>query len=344
MGFRLQRRIRLGKFIQLNISKSGVGFSAGIRGLRISRGPSGTWFTVGLPGTGLSYRKKLDSKVGHKQRRAASSPGTAGAAAKPALPDPGFFAGRTEKELVKGLEHFRAGNSEQALEYLLNAAPEEPGAAILAASILDKKDSQEYRATEMLERVVQSDDTFPTLLMKKYLAEAEFELEITPTITATVSVDALGATLLLVELYQHQRRVREAITLLEEIDELADEPVLTLSLCELYAARNLWEHIIERAKNTEPEDDITLGILTFYGRALQEKGLYEAANAIFTKALRRQKGRHPMLRNEVRYWRAISYQEQGKFRQANIEFQKLYAAAPDFRDVAARLAEFSLRP
>jgi tetratricopeptide (TPR) repeat protein len=61
------------------------------------------------------------------------------------------------------------------------------------------------------------------------------------------------------------------------------------------------------------------------------------------KALRRKKDRNPALLSEAIYWRAVSYQEQGKLRQANEEFQKVYAENPDFRDVAERLKNFALR-
>ncbi len=57
MGFRFQRRIRLGKGLWANLSKSGIGFSVGRRGLRFSIGPRGKkQVSVGAPGTGLSYR------------------------------------------------------------------------------------------------------------------------------------------------------------------------------------------------------------------------------------------------------------------------------------------------
>jgi tetratricopeptide (TPR) repeat protein len=261
----------------------------------------------------------------------------------PDLPEPGFFAPGYEKELAKGLAAYQAGRIDEAEEHFLEAAPKEAGAAIFAAAILAQKEGREFEASQLLEDVVQSDDEFPTELMEKYLANAHLEIDITPNVTAKVPVDGLAATLLLVELYQTERRVREAIALLEEVEELAGEPVLTLSLCELYASRQLWDNIIERAKHTESEDDVTLETLIFYGQAMQEKGIHEAAITVFTKALRRKKDRNPMLLNEARYWRAISYQEQGKNQRANTEFQKLYAEAPDFRDVAERLAEFYIK-
>jgi hypothetical protein len=57
MGFRFQRRIGIARGVQLNLSKSGVGGSAGRAGLRLGVDVRRRkYFSVGLPGTGLSYR------------------------------------------------------------------------------------------------------------------------------------------------------------------------------------------------------------------------------------------------------------------------------------------------
>jgi len=341
MGFRIQKSIRLGKLLRLNISKSGIGISAGIPGLRIGTGPRGAYFSAGLPGTGLSYRQKISSN--RKADSADLSTKTKAQVAPPETPSPGFFAPRHEKELAKGLEDYEAGQEDAALEHFLAAAPDEPGAAILAATILAEREGGEYQAIELLEGVVQSDGEFPTPLMEKYLASTEIDINVTPNVNVSVPVDGLAATLLLVELYQSNRRVREAIALLEEVAELANEPVLILSLCELYASREIWDGIIDRARQVEPVDDVTLEIVIYYGRAMQEKGLHEAAISVFSKALRKKKDRNPQLLREAAYWRAISYQEQGKRSQAQKEFELLYAEDPNFRDVAQRLADFSLR-
>lgn len=343
MAFRFQKRIRLGKFLQLNLSKSGLGISAGVPGLRISTGPRGTHLNLGIPGTGLSYRTKLNQKSSGNMNKRQASPGATRSVKMPELPQPGFFAPGHEKELSKALEDYRAGRIDEALEHFLDAAPQEAGAAIFAAAILAEKDPADPQAIELLENVVQSDDEFPTPLMEKYLASATIDIDITPDVRAAVPVDGLAATLLLVELYQAQRRIQEAIALLEDIEALAGEPVLTLSLCELYATQDMWAEIIERAKDVAPEDDITLETLIYYARAMQEQGLHEAAVTVLTKALRSKRNRSPVLLNEAQYWRAISYQAQGKHSRANQEFQKIYAEMPDFRDVAERLAGYTIR-
>ena len=57
MGFRFQRRIRIAPGVRLNLSKSGIGASVGRTGLRVGMDAKRKkYFSVGLPGTGLSYR------------------------------------------------------------------------------------------------------------------------------------------------------------------------------------------------------------------------------------------------------------------------------------------------
>ena len=57
MGFRFQRRVRIAPGVRLNLSKSGVGVSVGRTGLRLGMDAKRKkYFSVGLPGTGLSYR------------------------------------------------------------------------------------------------------------------------------------------------------------------------------------------------------------------------------------------------------------------------------------------------
>jgi hypothetical protein len=58
MGLRIQRRIQIAPGFRINLSKSGVGLGLGRNGLRLGIDSKGRkYFSVGLPGTGLSYRK-----------------------------------------------------------------------------------------------------------------------------------------------------------------------------------------------------------------------------------------------------------------------------------------------
>ena len=60
MGLRFRKSINIGP-LRINFSKSGIGFSLGIKGFRVSRSAKGkNTATVSLPGTGLSYVQNLD--------------------------------------------------------------------------------------------------------------------------------------------------------------------------------------------------------------------------------------------------------------------------------------------
>ncbi|MBV1897202.1 MAG: DUF4236 domain-containing protein [Rhodobacteraceae bacterium] len=63
MAFRFRRTIRLAPGIRLNISKSGVSTSVGPRGASISIGKRGIYANTGIPGTGMSYRTRIDKKA-----------------------------------------------------------------------------------------------------------------------------------------------------------------------------------------------------------------------------------------------------------------------------------------
>lgn len=66
MGFRFRKSINIGP-LRINFSKSGVSFSIGVKGFRITRSAKGnTSATVSIPGTGISYVEKLDKNLFQK--------------------------------------------------------------------------------------------------------------------------------------------------------------------------------------------------------------------------------------------------------------------------------------
>jgi hypothetical protein len=70
MGFRFQKRIRIFKALTLNISKTGTSWTLGHPGASINiRGKKVTG-SVGIPGSGLSYRETLsDGEPSEQPRR-----------------------------------------------------------------------------------------------------------------------------------------------------------------------------------------------------------------------------------------------------------------------------------
>ena len=53
MAWRFRKSIGLGKFARINLSRRGIGISAGIPGARVGMGTRGPYTSVGIPGTGL---------------------------------------------------------------------------------------------------------------------------------------------------------------------------------------------------------------------------------------------------------------------------------------------------
>ena len=69
MGFYFRKSVRFGP-LRVNFSKSGVGLSAGVRGLRVGTGPRGNYIHAGV--RGFYYRAALPSA--HAPRPAIPEP------------------------------------------------------------------------------------------------------------------------------------------------------------------------------------------------------------------------------------------------------------------------------
>lgn len=73
MGFRFRKSISIIPGVRLNLSNGGASMSVGPRGASVSFTKRGTYANFGLPGTGLSYRTRLNrASAASRQRTAAS--------------------------------------------------------------------------------------------------------------------------------------------------------------------------------------------------------------------------------------------------------------------------------
>ena len=68
MGFRFQKRLRIFKGLTLNLSKSGTSWTLGGRGASVNVRGNKLTGNVGLPGTGLSYRRSVTAPTEPVQR------------------------------------------------------------------------------------------------------------------------------------------------------------------------------------------------------------------------------------------------------------------------------------
>lgn len=61
MSWRYYKRIPvIPRLVYLNVSKHGVSISIGVRGLRVTIGKQGVSINAGIPGSGLSWRKRVE--------------------------------------------------------------------------------------------------------------------------------------------------------------------------------------------------------------------------------------------------------------------------------------------
>ena len=67
MGFKFRRSVKIAPGVKINLSNKGAGVSVGGKGARVSVVQSGTRFTSSIPGTGLSYEKRLSNKNNKKK-------------------------------------------------------------------------------------------------------------------------------------------------------------------------------------------------------------------------------------------------------------------------------------
>ena len=68
MSLRFRKSIKLGGGVKVNLSKSGIGYSIGTKGARITKTTNGrTRTTIGIPNTGISYVKESSNKKQHNK-------------------------------------------------------------------------------------------------------------------------------------------------------------------------------------------------------------------------------------------------------------------------------------
>jgi hypothetical protein len=73
MAFRFRRSVKLMPGVRVNVGKRGMSVSAGVRGASVTMGQRGVYGNVGLPGTGMSYRERLDTPLARQRGTAASN-------------------------------------------------------------------------------------------------------------------------------------------------------------------------------------------------------------------------------------------------------------------------------
>lgn len=351
MSLRFRRSVQIAPGVKLNLTKTGLGLTAGVRGAHYSVNTSGrVTRSVGIPGTGLYYQ---DRRSAARPAAARGRPAAARAAAAPAapavppvalVPRPGLLASGAERAYHRGVLAYFAGDKPATLAAFEEALAHDPSAtsAHLFAGVAASNLDDGRRAAAHLEAVVASPAGLPDRLQAKYLPARVFSLSlavrITEAVTARPPVSELAAALMLAEVYQEQGRLEEAIGVVNQIHEAAPSPLVRLSLCDLLLADGDYAGVVETAAGVANESDVELEILHI--RAAAQVALDQRTGALdsFRAALARTAGRDPGLLLAVRYDRALALERFGQHGKARADLERVYAADPGYEDVAARLA------
>ena len=159
MGFRFRRSISLGGGFKINLSKSGIGYSWGTKGYRISRTARGTTRrTYSIPGTGISYVDESGSRNRNRNRTQRSNQN-------------------------KITQH----SQRQISQLTYNQAPER---AIESADIAKFKEAEEGTVSDALERTIRLNFIGTILLWGALLIPVNPILALIPFVGAILKIAA----------------------------------------------------------------------------------------------------------------------------------------------------------
>ncbi|MBW2031921.1 MAG: tetratricopeptide repeat protein [Deltaproteobacteria bacterium] len=153
-------------------------------------------------------------------------------------------------------------------------------------------------------------------------------LPITGEVSAHVGPDVRGILLGLVEIYQRQKKWKEALKCLERLRKLEpDDMVVRLSFIELLMELqpndpSVFRRVVHMTEGVENDSEIHAALLLYKAKAARKLGFNEAARDVLTKALRRKKDRSDDLLRALRYERALVYEDLGEHKRARSELEK----------------------
>ena len=281
MGFRLRRSIKLAPGVRLNMSKRGVGVSVGGIGGRYSVNSSGRQTrTLGsgiIPG--VYYQTQSGS--GHSAKPPTQSAAPRAAAPPPppaALPKPGLFAPRGEKDLYEAVKaqdpHAIRKVGDEHADFRV------PSYAIAGLMLLDKADPE---AESLLTPVFASGAEPATNAFMQTYVHTQLDLPIAPGVTATLPINRDAVGLALAEVMQRRGDLAGAIAVVEQLEPTTYAAV---SLAELYAQSSHWDDIVKLTEGMTNEDDASMLLLVYRGEAFREQGFNDAAAIALKEALR----------------------------------------------------------
>jgi tetratricopeptide (TPR) repeat protein len=330
MGFRIRRSIQIVPGVRMTFSKTGIGYSAGVKGYRVTKRADGrVQRTASIPGTGLSYV----TTSGSARTRGATRPRVSAApvAAPAPVAKPGLFAPHGEKELYEAVQH----RDVDAMERVVQEGPPFALAAATLAGFVKMESGDHDRARELLTWVFGTGkDPAAEDFMRKY-PTMQLALTIVPGVEVELAPDRAAVGLALAQLYQDAHQLDAAIETVEHVEPTSYAALL---LAELYCNAGRWPDVVDATNGVTNEDDGTAFLCTMRGVALREEGHFDAARDAFKEALKSKK-REPVVRHRALLERARCYEAEGKRALARKDLERILSEDSSYPGLQEALAE-----
>lgn len=324
MGFRARKSIKIAPGVRMNFSKSGIGYSAGVKGYRVTKRADGrVQRTASLPGTGLSH-VSTSGRASSAPRRSTTSPPA------PRSTKPGMFAPKAEKELFKAVQ----SKDITAMDRIAAGSPELALAASTMAAALRLGNGEHDVARRALADVFSTGrDPGEDAFIQKYV-HAGMTLEVVPGVTADVGLNRAGIGLALAELHQDAGDLDAAI---DAVEQLEPTTFAALSLAELYSLDGRHQEVVDMTEGLLNDDNASALLCVFRGVAFRELGFFDAARESLKEALKSKK-REPVIRHRALLERARSYEAEGKRAMAKNDLERIMAEDSTYEGLDEALA------
>jgi tetratricopeptide (TPR) repeat protein len=325
----MSKSVKLAPGVRMTFSKSGIGYSAGVKGYRVTKRADGrVTRRASLPGTGMSHTRTVSRPGPAPQRRQSTV-----APPAPRRLTPGFFAPKGEKSLFRAMKSNNVGAMEAV-------GREHPQLGLAAATLVGSHKlagGDRVGANALLEWVLQTQrDPRADAFLQKYVT-IRIQIEVVPGILAELPLDRSSIGLAVAELRQEVGDLDGAI----EAAQYADLTTLAaLSQSEIYAETGRYAPIVKLTERVRNEDDATAMLCVFRGIALREQGHFQAAREIFKEALKSKK-RQPVVRHRALLERARTYEAQGKRAMARKDLERILAEDSSYEAVSEALADLT---
>jgi tetratricopeptide (TPR) repeat protein len=329
----MSKSIKLAPGVRMTFSKSGVSYSAGVKGYRVTKRADGrVQGTASIPGTGLSHTTVSRSVRGlsnpQSARRSPPPPPPAARSVKP-----GMLAPKGEKDLYRAVQ----AKDPSAMEQTAREHEECRLAAATMAGVLKLAAGDHARARQLLAWVFATGaDPGADPFIKKYVT-ARFTLEVVSGATAELGLDRSSVGLALAELHQDAGDISAAIDVVEQLEPTT---FAALSLAELYSQAGRHKDVLGLTEGMSNQDDATALLCVFRGISFREGGFFEASRESFKEALKSKK-RVSVVRHRALLERARTYEAEGKRSMARKDLERIMAEDSDYEGLEAALASLA---